>query len=61
MKKKIVKEFSKKFKFESLADLGCNDGVYSEICLENGCKHVVGFDYDLNAISNAFDFSKKKI
>ena len=59
-KKKIVKEFSKKFKFESLADLGCNDGVYSEICLENGCKQVVGFDYDLNAINNAFNSSKEK-
>ena len=59
-KKKIVENFSNKYKFETLADLGCNDGVYSEICLENGCKQVVGFDYDLNAINNAFIFSKKK-
>jgi len=58
-KKNIVEEFSKKFKFDTLADLGCNDGVYSQICLKNGCKHVVGFDYDLNAISNAFKSSKK--
>ena len=59
-KKKIVEEFSKKFKFKSLADLGCNDGVYSEICLKNGCDNVVGFDYDLNAIDNAFKLSKDK-
>tara|TARA_Y100000590_G_scaffold262045_1_gene294123 strand:+ start:66 stop:1460 length:1395 start_codon:yes stop_codon:yes gene_type:complete len=59
-KKKIVEEFSKKFKFDTLADLGCNDGVYSEICLNNGCKYVVGFDYDLNSINNAFRSSKEK-
>ena len=59
-KKNVVEEFSKKFKFDRLADLGCNDGVYSEICLKNGCKQVVGFDYDLNAINNAFKISKKK-
>jgi len=59
-KKKIVEEFSKKFKFDTLADLGCNDGVYSEICLNNGCKYVVGFDYDLNSINNAFKSSKEK-
>jgi len=59
-KKNVVEEFSQKFKFDRLADLGCNDGVYSEICLKNGCKQVVGFDYDLNAINNAFKISKKK-
>ena len=60
VKKKIVKEFSSKYKFKILADLGCNDGVYSEICLNNGCEYVVGFDYDLNAVNNAFRSAKKK-
>ncbi len=60
LKKKIVKEFANKYKFQILADLGCNDGVYSKICLENGCKYVVGFDYDLNAVNNAYKLSKKE-
>ena len=40
--------------------MGCNDGVYSEICLNNGCEYVVGFDYDLNAVNNAFRSAKEK-
>ena len=60
LKKKIVKEFANKYKFETLIDLGCNDGVYSKICLENGCKYVIGFDYDLNSINNAYKISKKE-
>ena len=40
--------------------MGCNDGIYSKICLENGCENVVGFDYDLNAINNAYKISKKE-
>jgi len=60
LKKKIVKEFASKYKFETLVDLGCNDGVYSRICLENGCKYVVGFDFDLNSINNAYKISKKE-
>ncbi len=59
-KKKIVEDFSKKFKFDMVADLGCNDGVYSEICLKNGSKSVIGFDFDLNSINKAFLTSKEK-
>ena len=53
-KKKTVKEFSEKYKFDTLADLGCNDGVYSQISLKSGSKFVVGFDYDLNAVNKAY-------
>ena len=59
-KKKVVKTFANKYKFKNLVDLGCNDGIYSKICLENGCENVVGFDYDLNAINNAYKISKKE-
>ncbi len=59
-KKEIVAKFAQKYKFNKLADLGCNDGVYSQICLQNGCNYVIGFDYDLNAINNAFIISKQK-
>ena len=60
LKKKIVKEFSNKYKFKILTDLGCNDGVYSKICLDNGCEYVVGFDYDLNAVNNAYKLAKEE-
>lgn len=57
-KKEIVKNFFLKHKFNLICDLGCNDGEYSEIALNNGCHNVVGFDFDLNAIENAFKKSK---
>ena len=59
LKKKIVKEFSEKYRFNIVADLGCNDGVYSEICLNSGSNSVIGFDFDLNAINSAFIRAKK--
>lgn len=56
---KTVKEFSNKYKFNFLADLGCNDGVYSFASLESGAKNVVGFDFDLNALNKAHKEAKK--
>ncbi len=58
-KKEIVRKFSEKYKFDNLADLGCNDGVYSEICLSSGTNFIVGFDYDLTAVNNAFKLAKR--
>ena len=55
----IVSEFAEKYKFDKLVDLGCNDGVYSKECLKKGCKFVVGFDYDLNVVNQAYNISKK--
>ena len=60
LKIKLIADFSSKYNFEYLADLGCNDGLYSFTCLENGCKNVVGFDFDLNALNDAYLKSKKK-
>ena len=60
VKKKIVGEFAQKYKFKKLVDLGCNDGVYSRICLQNGCENVIGFDYDLNVIDRAYLISKRE-
>ncbi len=56
----IVSEFAEKYKFDKLVDLGCNDGVYSKECLKKGCKFVVGFDYDLNVVNQAYNISKKE-
>ena len=59
-KKSIVAKFSKKNNFDLVADLGCNDGEYSTLCLNNGCKRVIGFDFDINAINKAYEKSLKK-
>lgn len=53
-KKDCVTQFFKKNNFELIADLGCNDGEYSILSLENGCKKVIGFDFDINAINKAY-------
>ena len=58
-KTECVKEFIKKNNFDTLCDLGCNNGLYSILSLQNGCKKVIGFDYDLNAIDQAYNFSCK--
>ena len=60
LKIKLVGNFSKKYKFNYLADLGCNDGLYSFTSLEKGSKNVVGFDFDLNSLNKAYLISKKK-
>jgi ribosomal protein L11 methylase PrmA len=49
-----VIQFCKKNNFELIADLGCNDGEYSTLSLKNGCKKVIGFDFDINAINKAY-------
>lgn len=58
-KKKLVGDFIKKNNFNIIADIGCNDGVYSKLSLKNGCKYVVGFDYDLNCLNNGYISAKK--
>ena len=59
-KKKIVGNFILKNRFNHVVDMGCNDGVYSKISLDNGCKLVVGFDYDLNSVENAYIKAKNE-
>lgn len=59
-KSDIVKKFIEKSNILSLADLGCNDGYFSKVALENGCKNVVGFDFDINSINRAFKKNKNQ-
>ena len=59
-KLKLINEFSKKYKPNLLADVGCNDGVYSFESINAGAKKVVGFDIDLNSLNRAYLISKKK-
>ena len=61
-KKLFVADFIKKRKPKSLIDLGCNTGEFSNLALNSGVTSVVGFDFDHNVISRAFNeaFQKKK-
>ena len=58
IKKNIVSSFIKKNNFNLIADIGCNDGEYSKIALQNGCGTVIGFDFDINTIDQAFTNAK---
>ncbi|MDA9063154.1 50S ribosomal protein L11 methyltransferase [Candidatus Pelagibacter sp.] len=55
----IIKKFAEKHKPNLMADIGCNDGLYSFESLKSGCKKVVGFDIDTNAIDRAYKNSLK--
>ncbi len=59
-KKSCVINFIKNNKFETVADIGCNNGEYSLLSIKNGCKKVIGFDFDINAIDDAYNYFKKK-
>jgi ribosomal protein L11 methylase PrmA len=59
-KKYFVAKFSRENNFNLIADLGCNDGEYSTLCLKNGCEKVVGFDFDINAIDKAYKKASDK-
>lgn len=50
----MVAEFVNTVKPSILWDLGCNTGVYSQIALQNGVQHVIGFDADINALEQAW-------
>ena len=56
----LYARFSKKNNFNLIADLGCNDGEYSALCLRSDCKKVIGFDFDINAIDQAYKNASKE-
>ena len=49
-----------KNKVNKVLDLGCNNGEYSKLALKSGCGSVVGLDYDLNSIDEAYLDTKKE-
>ncbi len=59
-KLRLVNNFSKTIKPYMMADVGCNDGLYSFECLKAGAKKIIGFDIDLNTINRAYLKSKKE-
>jgi ribosomal protein L11 methylase PrmA len=61
-KKKVdsVKTFIQNEKIQSLMDLGCNDGLFSELSFESGVKKIIGVDNDLDSLNDAYLKFKKK-
>ena len=53
-KSKIISNFIKNEKVNSLIDLGCNDGYFSKISFNSGVKKIVGVDYDLDSLNDAY-------
>ena len=59
-KYEFISNYFNKNKFNRVLDLGCNTGEYSKIALNSGCYSVIGLDYDLNAIDEAYLISKRE-
>jgi ribosomal protein L11 methylase PrmA len=59
-KYEFISNYFNKNKTNKVLDLGCNNGEYSRLAIQSGCKSVVGLDYDLNAIDEAYLVSKKE-
>tara|TARA_B100000963_G_scaffold361855_1_gene400318 strand:- start:2596 stop:3984 length:1389 start_codon:yes stop_codon:yes gene_type:complete len=59
-KHKFIKNYFSQNKIDKVLDLGCNNGEYSKLSLDSGCKSVIGLDFDLNAIDEAYLMSKKE-
>ena len=53
-KREVVAEFVTRTRPAMLWDVGCNTGGYSQLALESGASHVVGFDADHGALDRAF-------
>lgn len=58
-KQSFVTDFIQKTKPESVWDLGCNTGDYSELALEAGANQVIGFDFDQSALEKSFERADK--
>ena len=59
-KYEFISSYFNKTKFDRVLDLGCNNGEYSKLAIQSGCKSVVGLDYDLNAVDEAYLISKRE-
>ena len=59
-KYEFISNYFNKIKSKRVLDLGCNNGEYSKLALKSGSESVIGLDYDLNAIDEAYLISKKE-
>jgi len=59
-KKSLVLNLVQNCRPSKVIDLGCNDGVYSNVALGGGAGYAVGFDFDIEATDRAFQLSEQK-
>jgi ribosomal protein L11 methylase PrmA len=60
LKVKILKNFIKKNKFTKGIDIGCNNGFFSKVCLNNGSDFIIGLDNDFNSLEVCSDIKINK-
>jgi len=59
-KQAFVAQFCAKVKPDTLWDMGCNSGEYSEVALSAGANRVIGFDFDQGALDHAYGRARDK-
>ena len=60
LKREVIARFVGEVQPSILWDLGCNSGEYSELAIESGAGHVVGWDFDQGALEAAFARGREK-
>ncbi|MBC8287435.1 MAG: methyltransferase domain-containing protein [Nitrospinae bacterium] len=58
-KQNFITHFIQKTKPNTVWDLGCNTGEYSELALGAGASQVIGFDFDQSALEKSFERAEK--
>lgn len=56
-KHSFIASYARRVCPKTLIDLGCNTGEYSRRALEAGAESVVGFDFDVQALDQAYDLA----
>jgi ribosomal protein L11 methylase PrmA len=59
-KRNFVAEFIVATRPDTVWDIGCNTGDFSQLSLESGAQHVVGFDFDQGALETAYARAQAK-
>jgi ribosomal protein L11 methylase PrmA len=58
-KKEFITEFVKATSLETLWDIGCNSGEYSELAISSGANTVIGFEFDQGALELSYQRAQK--
>ncbi|MGI9332089.1 MAG: class I SAM-dependent methyltransferase [Gammaproteobacteria bacterium] len=59
-KRAFVAEFARAVRPAVLWDIGCNTGEYTQVALESGAIHAIGFDGDTGALQRAFERASRE-
>lgn len=55
-----IARFSQQHSPNTLIDMGCNTGAFSQTALENNTTRVIGFDFDTRAVEKAYMRSREQ-